>query len=600
MDRLFRLCGLLLTLLLAGPALALDAPASRSLAPELHYLRDASHQLRIDTVLALPAAAWQRNRANTFNQGYDDASWWLRVDLGNARPGLSLLDIGYPVLDEVEVWVLAGDRPVAHYLMGDRHAFDARPIRHRNFLVPLPPGDNHSLLLRVRSSSAIQVPLTLWAPQAFLEREQGHLLAHGLYFGTVGVMVIYNLFVFVVLRERSTLHYIGYALCMATFIGALNGLTFQYLWPHSPTWANQALVVALTGSVAFATRFTQRLLPLREQLPLLWRLIVGLTLLAGLVILLTLLLPQVSFVRATIVVAVASCLSCLLAGSLLWRRGDSSARLYTIAWGALLFGGILLALNKFNVLPQNLFTENAVQVGSALEVILLSFALADRINVERRLRSAAQQEALAAQRRANETLELRVAERTQELEAANRKLAELSTTDQLTGLKNRRHLDQVLRDEVARCQRHRHALAVLLMDIDHFKRFNDSYGHQVGDDCLRAVAAVLQASLRSPSDCVARYGGEEFCMVLPETALEGAYTVAERVRSEVEAMRFEVDGRAVPVTVSIGIATLPPQLAAGVPQLLQQADAALYRSKADGRNRVTVADAPQPAASGPV
>src|SRR5690606_34818561 len=138
-----------------------------------------------------------------------------------------------------------------------------------------------------------------------------------------------------------------------------------------------------------------------------------------------------------------------------WKRGNSLARYYTIAWSFLLVGGVILALNKFHLISQNTFTEHAAQLGSALEVILLSFALAERMNHERRLRYEAEhealltekklrkanQEALLHQTRANEVLEERVKERTQSLEKLNKKLQEMTETDQLTGLKNRRFLD---------------------------------------------------------------------------------------------------------------------------------------------------------------
>jgi diguanylate cyclase len=285
-----------------------------------------------------------------------------------------------------------------------------------------------------------------------------------------------------------------------------------------------------------------------------------------------------------------------------WRDGSLSARYYTVAWSALLGGGVILALNKFHILPKNGFTEYAVQIGSALEVILLSFALAERINQERRMRFDAQQEALTTERelrqareealtiqkQATESLEQRVKERTTELEDLNRRLEELSATDQLTGLKNRRYLDQTLAEEFARCCRYGHTLAVLLMDIDHFKSFNDTYGHLIGDECLKDVAHCVRKGLRWPSDRAARYGGEEFCVVLPETDNEGALTVAERIRRNVESLNFTVNEKQVPVTISIGVAVLVPTTNLSVEYLLEAADHALYKSKETGRNRVTV------------
>lgn len=607
MPRLLRLTCLLYLLIVAGSGHALTdvraAVTSQPLASELAWLEDRDHALGLREALALPAGAWQRNDGDSFNRGYSASTWWLRLDMHADADvaGTRLLDIGYPALDTVEAWVLAGDRVLAHHVMGDAHPFANRPVPHRHPLLPvaLTPGETRTVLLRVRSGSAVQAPLSLWTPTAFFEAEQARLLGHGLYFGTVGVMAIYNLFVCIVLRSRSYLYYVGSVASMAAFLASLNGLSYQYLWPDDPVWENQAIVIALAGIVVFRAPFTVRLLRLDKHLPLLRRVLLGMAALSGVIILATLVRPDLHLVQEGIIIATASCLTCLLAGCVRWYRGDSIARLYTLAWSAMLFGGILMALNKFNVLPQNVFTENALQIGSALEVILLSFALAERLNLERRLRFEAQQEALATQRLANETLEHRVAERTAELEAANRKLAELSATDALTGLRNRRHLDRVLHDAFAHSLRHGHALAVLLVDIDHFKRFNDTHGHHVGDDCLRAVASRLEASRRHPGDTIARYGGEEFCLVLQETDLAGAAAMAERIRGEVEAMAFVAEGVAVPVTVSIGVTARVPVAGDSVAQWLQEADAALYASKTAGRNRVTLAAPAGDAVSAP-
>ncbi|MDF2446531.1 MAG: hypothetical protein K0S46_1767 [Moraxellaceae bacterium] len=596
---LFLRLAAMLWLLLAGSAHAAiaigDGQVSAPAGQALQYLRDDTHRLSLADVRGLPASAWDRNQADIFNQGYSSATWWLRVEVRNDRADSDrqLLEIAYPVLDDLEVWVFDGARLDSHFPLGERLPFATRPLRHRNFLIPLhlAPGATETVLMRVRSTSAIQLPVTLWQADAHGAQDQSRLIWHGVYFGTLAVMAIYNLFVFLVLRDRTYLYYVLCVLSMGTFLGSLNGLAFQYLWPTATTWTNQALNVLLSSVVLFGAFFATRLLRLREHLPLLHHGMLGLAVLAGLIITATLVTPEANFIRTVIVVAFISCLVLLVAGVLRWRQGDSTARLYTFAWSAWLFGGILLALNKFGLLPQNAFTENAVQFGSAIEVILLSFALAERINVERQLRFEAQHLALATQRQANETLELRVQERTEALEDANRQLAELSTTDALTGLRNRRHLDERLREEFTRCHRHRHSLAVLLLDIDHFKRFNDTHGHAVGDDCLRQVAIALRDCLRDTTDHFARYGGEEFCVLLPETDAEGARIVAERVRQAVATLPFEVNGRRVPVTVSVGVAAQVPERIDGEAALVAAADAALYLSKGEGRNCVTVAGA---------
>ena len=174
------------------------------------------------------------------------------------------------------------------------------------------------------------------------------------------------------------------------------------------------------------------------------------------------------------------------------------------------------------------------------------------------------------------------------LEEVNEELLRLVDVDGLTGLSNRRHLDHVLEQEYGRMARNRTPLSVVMADIDHFKAYNDHFGHLGGDDCLKTVAASMQAAARRAADLVARYGGEEFCVVLPETDLEGAVCVAEQLRSAIEELGIPQSPKAGSscVTMSLGVASCIPTENTSLADLLKEADAALYKAKQEGRNRV--------------
>jgi diguanylate cyclase (GGDEF)-like protein len=174
------------------------------------------------------------------------------------------------------------------------------------------------------------------------------------------------------------------------------------------------------------------------------------------------------------------------------------------------------------------------------------------------------------------------------LKAQADQLRRLAFIDGLTGLHNRRALDQRLLVEVRHAARQHKALALLMIDVDFFKRFNDQYGHLAGDDALRQVAASLRDGMLRPVDLAARYGGEEFCCLLPDTQLDGALAVAERLRAGVQALGIahaQSDAAAV-LTVSIGVVALAGRPAIEPEALLSAADAALYEAKRSGRNRV--------------
>jgi diguanylate cyclase (GGDEF)-like protein len=176
----------------------------------------------------------------------------------------------------------------------------------------------------------------------------------------------------------------------------------------------------------------------------------------------------------------------------------------------------------------------------------------------------------------------------QQLEAANRLLEHRSATDGLTGVANRRQFDSVLAAEWGRANRHNTWLSLIMVDIDKFKQYNDTYGHQGGDACLKTVADILVSDAQRSADLVARYGGEEFALILPGTDLEGGVFVAERLRAAVEEARIAHAASLVSdhVTLSLGVAAMLPRCDDTQVSLVAAADKALYQAKQEGRNRV--------------
>lgn len=194
-------------------------------------------------------------------------------------------------------------------------------------------------------------------------------------------------------------------------------------------------------------------------------------------------------------------------------------------------------------------------------------------------------------KRVTENLERQVAERTCELRQANEELRLVSQLDGLTGIANRRSFDEALRREWRRAMRDEEPLALIMLDADHFKAYNDTYGHQAGDECLKFIAAQVKAAAKRSTDLAARYGGEEFALILTECDLAGAAQVAERLRSSIEEAAWPHAGSAVAkvVTVSLGVVAVCPQQEEQALELVAAADRAMYRAKQSGRNRVCLA-----------
>jgi diguanylate cyclase (GGDEF)-like protein len=257
-------------------------------------------------------------------------------------------------------------------------------------------------------------------------------------------------------------------------------------------------------------------------------------------------------------------------------------------------------LRNFGWLPTTDLTSHAMQLGSALEMLLLSFALANRINVMRREKEMAQAEALDAHKevvhtmqRTEQDLEGRVSERTRELADANARLQEsqqslhhLAYHDNLTGLANRALMDDRIAQAIERARRNSSMVAVLLVDLDRFKPINDSYGHAIGDEVLKSIATRLEACVRS-SDTVARIGGDEFVVVLDTLrSTEHADRVADSIAASL-AKPFPVAGDQIVIGASVGLALYPVH-GMDAQSLIKKADQAMYQAKVTGRGKKQV------------
>ncbi|WP_227537623.1 sensor domain-containing diguanylate cyclase [Marinobacter litoralis] len=571
--------------------LYLISPIALSGPVAFQWLAVPYGELTLEDVRSSPATEWHTVSAeDTFNHGFSDKDYWLKVSLPVDKRN-RLLVIGYPLLDEVSVyWTVAGQLIETHHT-GDKLPFSSRPIVHRNFVFLVPASTEPlTAWVRAHTDGSAQIPVSVTASAEFLAKEQASFGWQAMFVGVVLALVLYNFFLFVMVRDTTYLWYVATVFTTSLVQLNFNGLLFQWLWPNTP-WLNEFVTAPLVGAaLIFGVTFTIKFLSLRHFSLASYRLLWLIRLLA------ILLLGYSIFVSYHTGIALVSALAAIgtpmvwLVALRLWRRGQALAGYYVLAWTPLLVGHLALATSKLGLIPRSLFTEMAPQAGVAIEAVLLSFALAYRINIERQKRQEAQDHALAVQRDANLTLESRVQARTEELQKANELLKAASLTDGLTGVANRRRFDEKLNEEWQRAVRHDQELSLILVDIDHFKKVNDTLGHLTGDDCLVAVAHAIDNEVQRAIDLLARYGGEEFAVLLPTTGSEGAEIVAERLRVAIESSPVDSGDGKTPVnlTISLGVATLLASQHTDPQELIRRADEALYRAKNTGRNRVVV------------
>lgn len=578
------------------PVVALNSQIVGSLiGRQMQYLEDPAGNLTLEQVREMSQRFVPSASAGP-NFSFTSSVYWFHVALQNqnASDVHWLVEAQYPLIDHFTFYTVR-DGQLADTREGGRSLpFVQRLIKHRNFIYPFEayPGQTVELYIRVQTSSSLQLPMAVWTPQAFRAKNHEEQFGFGLYYGLLFSMVIYNLLIFLSIRETSYLHYLHYIGGYLIFQMAINGLAYEYLWPAAPGWGAAAVPLSICFTLVGMVNFSRSFLNLRELMPRanLWMRYYAWLLLA--------LAVGSLFFRYSVMIKLAT-VNALIAsavvfvfGSICLLRGIKAARYFMLAWTALLAGVSAYVLKTFGILPVNLLTEYGLQIGSTMEAMLLSFALAHRMTMLK-------EENLRIQAEATSQLEQRVAQRTQELGVAMQKLSQanaalqvMSLTDGLTGIKNRKHFDTQLANEIKRSARGHLSLSLLLLDIDHFKKVNDQYGHLAGDACLREVATTIKSCLARPSDDVARYGGEEFAVILPHTDIVGAEFLAQKICRTVEARYFEFEGIHIPVTVSIGCCAVVPDAKGVSESMIAAADAALYHAKHTGRNRVCVAPDP--------
>lgn len=606
------------TVLLALSVLALPASAALSVqnplaladapnyatAPYTYFLEDPDHRLGIADIS-------QPSLLNRFqplsdvggeaNWAYSKSTYWLAIPVYVSANGITdwLLEVGFASLDRVELYIPRQSGGFDMQMAGDLQPFAERPFPHRNLVFPvhIPPNTSETLFLKVDSQGTKTVPIKLWQHDALHHQDQIAYAVLSLYFGSLLALGLYNLLLYLSTREAVFLSYVAFVLAMAVSQVSLCGLGNQFLWPGWPAWGDTAFAAGTAATGFFGALFSRVFLNTKVQFSKIDRMLLTM----AIVFVIATIAPFVGSYRFAAMLTTASgfvfAAIATWAGFYCMRHEHPGAKLFLVAWLLLLIGVAMLALRNFGLVPTNNITLHGMQIGSALEMLLLSFALADRLNVMRREKEHAQEEALIAKqamvdslRRSEHELEQKVVERTRSIEEANRQLREKEATlqhmalhDSLTGLANRLLLNESLEKAITRAQRGYSELSLLAIDLDGFKEINDSFGHAAGDILLQVIADRIKSTIRA-MDTAARLGGDEFAVLLENLHDDdAAFRVADQLIAQIQRPVELQMGIECKVSASIGIAFYPRYAEDSV-ALLKAADKAMYAAKAAGRN----------------
>ncbi len=385
---------------------------SINLGPFIDYLKDESGTLTLQDVSpdGSHSSHWLRHDAQTPNFGFTEDTYWFRMRLAPpTQPSEAawLFRIAYPLLDEIDIHLVGLTQSNRHIQLGDRVPFHDRALKHRQFLTPVEePDETTDVYIRVQSTSSLQVPMEILEERDFLIEDERRVIAYGLLFGSMLVMILYNIIIYLWTRETNYLTYCIYAVGLMLLFVALAGLGFQYLWPESLIWHEKSQAVIIPATMAAAVAFNRSFLALKRQAPGLDK--IGLVIFALSILLsfTALVAPYSLIIKLDIALLLPGCGFVTLTGIHLWKRGYRPARYYVISWAAVVIGAVLLGVSKAGFLPSNMMTDNGIIVGTVAQLMLLSYALADRVNQIKADKERIQREALNEQKRASEELQI--------------------------------------------------------------------------------------------------------------------------------------------------------------------------------------------------
>lgn len=366
-------------------------------------LEDQQGELTIEQVSsAAYANQWGQNQQAIPNFSFSDSAYWLRITLSSEmqREKTWWLEVAFALQDYIDYYLLHNKNIINVSHTGDHVDFNTRPVDYRNFLFEfdISPGETRQIYLRFQSHDGLHepCPIILWDQQSFALANGLNNLGIGLYFGIMLAMAIYNLFIFLMVRDRAYAYYGIYIIGFCFWLTFYYGYSFQYLWPNYPNWNNQGAMVSSSFWAIFMTLFIRSFLDTKRLVPrfdMLYKITI-----CGLIfnILFSFTGNYAICVKILVGLGGPMCLATFAAGFICLRAGFRPARYFLLAWSVLLLSLMIFVLRITGILPVTFIIEKSIQIGSAIEVMLLSLGLADRINVLKNEKHRAQQEAIRA------------------------------------------------------------------------------------------------------------------------------------------------------------------------------------------------------------
>ncbi len=401
--------------------------------PSIDLFEDATSGLTLDEVRALPVDQFARPSTETLNFSRHGSAYWVRFRVNAAAPGVWLLKCDNPQIDHIDLYLITSAGTLRK-TAGDEFPFDKREFQHRNFVFPLAlPAGESEIYVRFKSQGSLFFQLLVMSPAAFARTDYLEQYGLGLYYGVIIVMVLFNFLIYTAVRDPAYLFYVFYILSFGLFQFALNGFGFEFLWPDLPFVENRVIPLFGIITVGFATMFSRVFLHTEVHAPRIDQLLLGLAWTSVPAVLVSAFTEYYISIRIGTIFSVFFAVLASTGAFLAWRLGFRPARFFLLGWSFFFIGIVVFALFITGFLPGNIWTRFALQAGAAIELVILSFGLGDRLNDMRLEKEAAQAFALEEQLKQaeltanmNRLLEEEVRRKTADL---NRAIGELQERD---------------------------------------------------------------------------------------------------------------------------------------------------------------------------
>ncbi|MEO4047411.1 EAL domain-containing protein [Pseudomonas sp. CAU 1711] len=529
-------------------------PASKIQA-HFEFWEDVTGEASIEQVATLPDERWSLVPEGRATFGLTQSAYWLRFSVKNRTPIHQNLiaELAYSQLDDVTFHVFDEDVEVKTLKTGDSQAFYPRDVDHPSILlrVSLAPDEVRTLFVRVATNGTMVIPLMIWREQAFFESAAYELKLHFFYYGSICVIILINLAVFLSLREKLYLYYalalVGYLL----FFASIKGFSFQHLYPSMPQLHAKILLVSIPALALFSLLFCREFLNTRVNTPRLDKLLIGMMIFESLFLLSAPFLDYFQGIQLASFSAIFFFSLLLVAGPIAWAAGVRAGVFFTLAWTPLTIGVMATAGRALGVFPENFFTENAMQMGSGIEAFILTLALADRLYREREDKIIAQAASL---------------QEAQSRNIAQKQLTEALTHDPVTGLPNRNRFELMV-DQQLQEHPERHYM-VGLARISRLDDINRTLGLARSEWVMKCVARqmtelaaglpFIQVTLddQGREERVYHLSGDCFCLLVDMEKAENNFAALNRALRQL-AEPLQLDHLAIELQPRFGAAAYP-------------------------------------------